>query len=44
MIADDDRVFRERLGNQLKGTGITVFMAEDGNEARSWRLQVRQNY
>ena len=34
LIADDDKVFRERLGSQLKNAGLKVFQAEDGNEAR----------
>ena len=38
LIADDDRIFRERLGSQLKNTGLTVILAEDGYEAREMAL------
>ena len=35
LIADDDNSFRERLGSQLKNTGLNVFLAKDGIEARN---------
>jgi CheY-like chemotaxis protein len=33
LLADDDKLFRERLAGQLQNTGITVFQAGDGEEA-----------